>query len=275
MGVILTRDLLMSSEVDDVQPLTHARIGYRTLLKETGATLTASTAAVGYPASNVKREATDAWWKPTAIPATLTLTLPETRKADYIGIASHDLAGFTIKYEYNDGASWVEIEEFLQPDNSTIMLIHTEVLAAQYRLTISGTGDVPRVGVVYIGKALAMQQPIYGGFTPPISPDVETRGNQSDAGQFLGVSVIRKTQPFSASWQHLTAPWFRKNMLPFLQTFETRPAFVSWRPADFPDEVVYMWRTSNPSGSNMGIKDYMEVSIQGNGIGVAPDGRTL
>lgn len=274
MAVVISNSLLMQ-EAGDIQPLTHARIGYRTLLTASGATLTPSTEADGFLASNVKRTTTDAWWKPTALPATLTLTLPETRRADYLGIASHDLGGFTVKYEYNDGSSWVEIEEFLQNDNSTIMLLHDTILSNQYRITISGGSGLPRVGVVYIGEALAMQQPIYGGVTPPIIPEVETRPNQSDTGQFLGVSVIRRTQPFSATWQHLTASWYRQNLVPFLQSFESSPCFVSWRPAKFPDEVVYMWRTGNPAASNMGVRDYVEISIQGTGIGVAPDGRTL
>lgn len=268
MSIIFTENIILNNLT---QPLTHARIGWQNLARTGTVTGVGQT---GFPAEAAATSDTYQLWRPISLPATWSLDIGNAADVDYIGIAAHTLGSTStsVFIEYsNDNSNWTLYQDFTTTTDKPIMVIGNVVTVRYWRIRLTGS-TAPAIGVIYIGKALAMQRPIYGGITPPLTPSVTTQPNMSEGGQYLGVSVIRSGQQFSASWEHLTAAWYRANFVPFIRSYIEYPAFVAWRPSGFPDEVVYMWSNGSlPEGNNMGVRDYMAVSLQGVGLGVSPD----
>lgn len=243
-------------------PLTHARIGHDNFVPSS--TVTATTEATGFPADAVKRQTTWERWKPTAMPATLNIDAGVAKSANYIGIAAHTLgsSAVTVVVEYSlDNAAWTTIDTIEPADNSAIMVLFDEVQARYWRVTVSA-GTIPNIGVVYIGKTLDMQRPIYGGHSPiNLSRQTVVRPTESEKGQWLGRSVIRYGLQTSYDWSNLTAAWYRANFDPFVKEARFHPFFIAWRPEDYPQEVAFGWTSQDIQPNNSGTRDLMNVSI--------------
>lgn len=274
MAVILTPALVLQTPAESGGsgiippfPLTHARIGYQSICTE--ANVVASSEAAGFPASDATNVFTNEYWKPTTLPATWTCDAGTGVDTDYIGIAAHTLgsSGCSLTIEYStDNSTWTQLNAFLPADNRPIMLIYGTITARWWRFTLNGT-TAPRIGVIYIGQALQMQRAIYGGHAPLTLNRQTTIYNQvSEAGQFMARSITRQGNSTSFTWKHLTADWYREYFDPFVLAARTRPFFIAWRPSKFPEEVGYVWTSEDIRPSNMGIKDFMEVSMTVSGV---------
>lgn len=272
MAVILTSSLVVQPAGSNGGlippfPLTHARIGYRTIC--TAANVTASSQAAGFPASDAVNIFTNEFWQPTVLPATWSVDAGTGADTDYIGIAAHTLgsSGCAITIEYStNNSTWTELNSFLPADNRPIMLLYGTITARWWRFTLTGS-TIPRIGVIYIGQSLQMQRPIYGGHAPLTLNRQTTIYNQiSEAGQFTARSIIRQGNSTSFAWKHLTSDWYRQYFDPFVLAARRVPFFIAWRPSTFPEEVGFVWTGSDISPSNMGIKDLMEVNMTVSGV---------
>ena len=87
-----------------------------------------------------------------------------------------------------------------------------------------------------------------------------------EGGQWLGRSIIRKGVTTSYQWRHLKAAWYRQYFDPFVKSARTTPFFIAWRPETYPNEVAYAWAKSDIRPSNMGIRDFMEVTLSVEGL---------
>lgn len=248
-------------------PLSHARIGYQTIC--TADNVTASSEAAGFPADAAVNPFTYEGWKPDTLPATWSVDAGATVDVDYIGIAAHTfyVDRCTLSIEYSiDGSTWTTLNEQAPGDGSPIMLIFETITARYWRFTVDGLA-APVIGVIFIGKALAMQRAIYGGHAP-ISLNRRTTivPVRTEAGQFLGRSIVRQGNGTSFEWKNLTAGWYRQYFDPFVKYARRFPFFIAWRPDRFPDEVGYVWTTADIAPSNMGVKDLMQVSMTVEGL---------
>lgn len=263
MAVVISDSITLSALT---QPLTHARIGYQKI----SGTITASTAASGFAASNADNELTYSFWKPTALPATWEIDIGSAETVNYFGIAAHTLGTdqAEIFAEYWDGSSWTEIDSVLPGDDRPIMFIFDDKFASKYRVRVIGSTS-PRIGVIYIGESLAMQRAIYGGHSPlNLSRNTVVRPTISERGQWLGRSIIRTGSSTSWDWRNLTALWYRANFDPFVEHARTKPWFIAWRPATFSEEVGYCWTRNDIQPSNQGVRDLMDVSLTAEGLGI-------
>ena len=264
MSVIIDNNLILSPPEQD-EPLTHARILYRTVARKSGASVAASSEADGFPAVMAANELTWAMWRPAALPATWEIDAGELVTVDACGIAAHTLAGNTVEVEYYDGAAWQTIDDFAPGSNEPILFLFEAIEAQRFRIRIPDTGDIPSVGVIFFGKALQMQRPIYGGHSPlALSRETTREPNRSERGQWLGLSLVRRGVATDFSWENLTAAWYREHFDPFVEyaTQSRATFFIAWRPAKFPKEVGYCWADQDDiQPSNMGTRDLMEVSM--------------
>lgn len=263
MAVVIS-SAMVASETTAI-PLTHARIGYH----KVSGTISASTEASGFLASSADNELTYSHWKPSALPAWWEITLDTAEEVNYFGIAAHTLGtnSTAIKAQYHDGTSWVDIDETLPADDSTIMFIFDNVFSSRFRVYLTGSA-VPKIGVIYIGKLLEMQRAIYGGHSPiNLSRITVTRPNSSERGQWLGRSIVRSGLTGDFSWSNLTAEWYREYFDPFVEHARTKPFFIAWRPATFPKEVAYVWTSRDITPSNSGRRNLMDVSFSAGGLG--------
>lgn len=262
MSIYISSALVANQSLTS-QPLTHARIGYQSVITSAG--LTGTTAEDNYPLSNIINPATFERYKPTT-PTTCTINIDagSTVDVDYMGIQARGVTSVLI-YSSTDDITYTLEAEF-NPTGNTIMALFEEVTARYYRVTLNGSGLT--VIAMKLGKALAMQRAIYGGHTPiTLAPVNAVRPNMSETGQFLGASIQRKGLSTGFSWDNLKADWYRANFDPFVKSGpRVQPFFIAWRPESYPNEVAYCWSTGDIKPNNSGTKDFMSVSMNVEGF---------
>lgn len=279
MSVIISPSLVLGP--DGIQPLTHARIGIQTFaIADNLVPVDSTPGAAGFPLSALSNALTYESWKSSLVSPALSVVVfdrtlsPETPDWDYFGIAAHNLGSIQCVVRLFSGptvAGLVLIEEFIPGDDAPIMAL---VSARSDRFggiqLAPVVGTTPIMSVVYMGKALAVERPIYGGHSPiDLSRVTVTRPTVSETGQFIGRTKIRKGKKSSFDWTHLGAQWYRDNFDPFVELARDRPFFIAWRPSLFPDEVAYAWTTGDIVPSNMGLGDLMQVSVPVEALDVA------
>lgn len=260
--------------------LAHARIGYQNWAEDLDSTyVTVSSEEEDGPRDAPLRPDTWEFWQPTALPATWELDLGQARDFDYIGIAGHTLGscGASILVETSDGSLggspeeqvWETFSAEVNPGtDAPLMFLDDSVFKRYVRLTIEGVGDIPVIGVVYVGEVLKMQRSIYGGHSPMnLSRETELHRALSRRGKFLGQGFRSHGTVGDASFRHLTPDWYRENFDPFVKHARSKPFFFAWRPEDYPNEVAYALCPSDISPSNMGVHNFMEVSFRMRGEG--------
>jgi len=259
MAVILSADF---SESQLGAKLNHACIGYKNLVP--ASTVTATSSDSTFPADAIKRETTWEKWRPTSLPATLTIDLGASNPLSYLGFGAHTFgtSGNSLLFERSEnGTDWTTIATSSPAENSAIMLMFNEVSARYVRLTVSA-GIIPTLGVVYAGTVLAMQYPIYSGHTPiTLSRTTTVRPTESEKGQWLGRSIVRSGISTGYSWPRLKSDWYRESFDPFVRFARSKPFFIAWNPRDFPSETVFGWTGDDIAPSNSGPRDFMSVSI--------------
>ena len=206
------------------------------------------------------------------MPATFTMDAGAAVDVDAVGIGAHSFAddNVTITIESSpDAVTWTTVSTgaFGAQDGTPVLALFDKVFARYWRVSFAGSTP-PQIGVIYIGEALQMYRPFYGGHTPINYGRVtEYVGNKSEGGQTLGTSVIRKGTQTSYSWKHLPKPWVDANFDPFIRSVRAAaPFFIAWNALKYPREVGYVYVGEDIRPSNMGIRDYMEVGFTAQGL---------
>lgn len=229
----------------------------------------ASSSQQGGAAANAFDGYTFDFWRPASSGSqTLGAQTSGTGPFDYIAIAAHNLStqlGGPLEVQYDDGSNYVTVAT-LQPgdvtDDGAIFIHFPTVSAGQWRLSLNAASTDLRIGVFYVGTLLQMQRTIYGGLNVPnLSREENVIPNRSEAGNFLGAIVTRESYRTSLQWENLEPDWYRNNFDPFVKVSRTTPFFLAWRPNEFPDEVVYAWRTGSVKPDNTGPSGLMSVSM--------------
>ena len=285
MGALYDRNYYDDKAIESGQPLKFARIGYNTILNEQS--VTASTSAAGFEASAMGNAFTYELWKPSVLPATITIDAGTQATVDYMAFGAHSLNGCEVTlYSSPNGIDYTERRQAIIDSRSAAMFLFTPVMARYWRIEILGwavestlsldfinqvyqagnyqagaTGGA-YVGLLYLGRALAMQRGIYQGHTPgTLSPQVEIQPSKSEGGQWLGRSVVRRGYATDYSWKNLKADWVRAELKPFMTAAITTPFFIAWHPEEYADEVLMGWVDKPIIPSNTGPRDYMSVSF--------------
>jgi hypothetical protein len=130
------------------------------------------------------------------------------------------------------------------------------------RVTISGASGPAQIGIIRAGVALQMEQPVFGGVRPiGLNRVIETRAAISETGQWLGRTIQRRSLSSEMVWQHLRASWYRANFEPFARALPVRPFGLIQNPARMPESAAWCWTDASPAPENMGMRDYMSVSL--------------
>lgn len=267
MPVIITAGYLLGA------PGNHPHIGYQTWVRDlTPLDLSVSSETSEGPRDSILRPNTHEFWQGSELPATMTIDLGSHQNVDYVGLAAHTIGsdGQAVLVEYSaDNSTWFTFAASLNPTtDAPIMFIDTSVARRYWRITFTGTGAVPKLAVVYIGEVLLLPRPIYAGHSPaPLSRDTILIQNMSDGGHFLGQYVRRHGVNGSVSLRHLKAQWYRDKFDRFVRAAREFPYFFTWRPLTFDKEVAYAWTEANIKPSNMGVKDFMQVRFNFQGVG--------
>lgn len=255
---------LVTSTTELEYPLTHARIGYQSIVTINNVSGTAGLS--GYPITNLSNPATFEQYRPDGTTATINIDAGQSVTCDYVAMQQRNVTGVSIYYSTDD-VTYTLLQDYNTGGiNGADMALFDETSARYWRVVL--TGDNMVISAFKVGKALAMQRAIYGGHTPILlNPSVVTRPNLSETGQFLGSSVKRKGFSTSFAWENLKASWYRDNFDLFVKSYpQANPFFIAWRPLTFQKEVAYCLATGNISPSNIGVKDFMSVSMNVEGF---------
>lgn len=266
-------------------PLTHARIGYQSWLRDlTASDVTVSSETANGPGDAPLRPDTAEFWEPSELPATWEVDLGATRPVDYVGVVGNlGSSNCAVMVEWSDGALvgspqdlvWTQFSDDAQPsDDSPLLFLGASVNARLLRLTFSAIGSPadaatpPRVAVIYAGEVLKMQRPIFGGHGPiNLSRQTVLHGSMSAGGQFLGQGFRRHGVSGSVAFRHLEDTWVRETLDPFIRAARQYPYFFAWRPGQYVNDVAYVWTQEDIRPSNMGVRSYMQVGWPMQGIG--------
>ncbi len=215
-----------------------ALIGYDNLL------ITSTEAPEALTANTFER------YKPAAGAVVAKFQLNALSPIDFIAIGAHNIdTEITLQYSLTVGGALITLDVFTPTDFSALMITFDQVQAFEIAIT---TNSEIEIAVVYAGKALQMQQPIYGGHSPiDLSSKTTYQSTMSDSGQFLGRNIIRQGLETSFQWQHLEDDWIRSEFKPFMQSAKTKPFFIKWRP-DYYDSSAFGYTSGDIKPSNMG-----------------------
>ena len=256
-------------------PLSHMRVGYEQLLTSASATGSRS----GFPAAAALLPETHLRWQGRPEGDVLTLTMQTPALVDYIAIAAHTLESATVEVQVRgdwrpvvtwplDGPTLISdfaaqdyqlYDEF--PDLEAVMiLLPGNQPVTGVRITPGNTDAT--VGFVSAGRVYTHLYPLYAGHRPALLNDQTTQLTvESEAGQYLGNSVIRQGRPAAFALEEVPAPWYRRHLQPLVEHAKTGPVFVAWNALRFPGDVVYGPLTADPRPANNGNLDQMDVEI--------------
>lgn len=226
--------------------LNHPRVGWRRM----AGTVTASTAADGFAASNAGTPRTDTAWRPTAATATWTLTPDAPDVISYIGIAGHDLGtqNATLSLQIDTGTGFTTVPgcTVSPEDDDPVMFLFEPVAVDAVRINITAADAAPTVAVIAAGDVT--EWPRYAQWTgQPITEgdDISFANNQSDTGNWLGRTKTSNGLAFSVQVAHLPESWRQDEFKAFKAhaNGEIATFFIAHRSWDYPDEVAYAWLT--------------------------------
>lgn len=274
--IITGRGLISLTSAAAAPSLQNARIGFQNHARAvtvTAGNVTVSSEIDGAPRDAPLRPDTAEYWQGASLPATWKVDLGRFCDIDYVGIAAHsfgtDRCSVLVETSPDD-VTYTEMADDKMPADDAPIMILGDLRSHRYvRITVQGLGAVGRMGVVYVGAALAMQRAIAGGYRPvTMSRETVLYQGLSRGGQFLGQSFRRNGVKGSAAFKYLDADWVRLNFDAFIKSARQYPYFFAWNPENFPAEVAYVWTAQDIVPAYMGVINQMEVSWEMKGIGL-------
>jgi F5/8 type C domain len=254
-----------------VYTLSQLRLGAFSALE--GCSVTASSAATGFPADNLIDGRPGTYWK-AATPAsqhTVDFTLAEAKWVDYAALYSSDLAalGGSVVFSYShDGVTFTTLGTFTPRGTAPMYLTFPAVFAARYRMVVHSPMKTPAIGVVYMGQEFRPEHGVCTGFTPPTlggQPIVLT--NNSLAGSWLG-RAYRSRVPYEGSLdlEYIDPERARVAYKPLLERMVQSPFFLKWHGSAFPYEIAYCWLDKADATMAYQKTNFMKTSIKFMGL---------
>jgi hypothetical protein len=216
------------------------RIGWRAI---TG-TVTASSAAAGYEASRAVGFETYDGWKPTALPARWDVQAAAATTASYMGVAAHDLDGYTVAPQRWLSGAWVDIAPArVISGSSAIFWLFPGVSSDRFALRIVSGPGLPVVGHIRFGSVLKVpRHATYTGDPLDEGETVRMRQNLSETGEYLGAVVEGNGLTGRLEIEHLPETFRLGEWRQFKQFAERAGTFfVAPKPNSYPGEVAYAW----------------------------------
>src|SRR5512139_4004284 len=158
-----------------------------------GTPAASSTAAGNYNVLNLRDFRPYTWWKPTALPATVTVDCGSAKSVDYWAIYGHNLftAGCTIELHGstdNFAASDVTVDSYTPTSDDAFARQVASVSYRYWRLRITGAATMPSLALAALGQVLDIPAYLASGFDP-IGRVLKGQYNRAELGHPLGRTV--------------------------------------------------------------------------------------
>lgn len=227
-----------------------------------------STAAGAYDVLNLRAWRPYLWWKPAAMPATVTVDSGSAKASDYALIYGHDLATKAATVEIrgstdNFGASNVLVATSTPATDLPLMLTFGSVSYRYWRVRLTGAA-APSLAIAAVGVAL--EAPVYLEDTfSPIDRKVQGQTNRNENGHPLGRIVNFEEWSETVTLRNVSWTWARNTFMPAWKAhLRGSPFGFIWDSALYPGDVLLVQagdevRIPHRAGSLCDV----EISLQG------------
>jgi len=182
-----------------------------------GIVTASTTAALPFHADNLWDWRPYTWWKPTALPATVTVDCLTAQAADYWFVYGHDLFTQAATIELrgstdNFAASNVLVDTLTPISNAAFARTFTSTSFRYWRIRITGT-TMPSLAIVAAGVKLEPDGFLSVDFDP-LSRSSVTRTNRNENGQPLGKVTQFVEWSQAVTFRRTSWTWIRATFLP-------------------------------------------------------------
>jgi len=237
--------------------------------------LTATSAASGYPVTNLSTPSTIERWVGGSAAELLVTVSDLDDEIDYVGIARHNLgtAGIEVSVETltaEPGAVWTEVfAPVLPADDAPLVLRFDAATIIGLRVRLAAGTAAPDMAVLHVGKLVQMQKGLQADFVPLHRAVTREKLNgRNEAGDYFGAIVTNAAAGSTAQFKMLGASWYDANLAEFvLAANQGAACFFVWDPDQHPDDVAYCWLTEDASPRfSMLNKNYVDLTLSFGGI---------
>ena len=233
------------------------------------ATPVASSTASGYAVANLRDWRPYTWWKPTSLPATITIDCGSSKAADYFAVYGHDLfsRGCTVECRRstdNFGANDVLVSSNTPINNKPFVTEFSSVSSRYWRLRLTGAA-APVMAIATIGAALVMPRRLSLGFDPTMRR-VQGQTNRSEDGHPLGRVIHFEQWDQELSFGQITWSWIRSTWVPaWQQHLRSKPFVFAWDLMDNPSEV-YLVQAGDGYDTPTVLGPYTDLRLRVTGV---------
>jgi len=202
----------------------------------------ADSTATGYAVDNLTDWRSYNWWRPNAMPATVTVDCGSAKAADYMLLLGHDLGtqGVTVELRAstdNFAASDVLVDSATPSTDEPLLLLFNSASYRYWRLSFSGANP-PSIAIAAIGAVMRlpvyMQQPF-----DPLGRDPKGEAVRSGGGHPLAKIINYEDWKQTINLKSVTWTWLRNTWLPAWRShLRGTPFGFAWNPDDYPAELL-------------------------------------
>jgi hypothetical protein len=254
-------------------------LGWHSII--TRSNITATSATADRPVENLWTPDTSLAWEASGT-GTIYINIDNTaaKSVDYLGIAKHNFGSGGIEYTLQsslDNVAWSDVFAPKVVTTDRAIVHHFDSTDAPYlRLRMVAVTDAPIIAHMKLGELLILEQPMYVGHAPAtLSPRAKRITNGSESGQYLGQVITRRWYESECKQENADPAWVRSNLADFIDHVQIGRAddgtaqgtfFFAWRPADYPNELIYGWTDDDIKPTNQRPNGMMEYSFSIQGV---------
>lgn len=195
-----------------------------------------STAAGNYNVLNLRDWRPYTWWKPSAIPANVTVDSGSSKARDFFFVAgeagTYEARGSTDNF----AASNVLLATIVLAAAGMALVTFASQSHRYTRLRIP-SGAAPAASIAAIGSALDFTRRLMQGFDPTMR-QTEGQVNRSMKGHPLGSSIDFESWESQLQFRKVTWAWLRATFLPAWKAhLRGQPFAFAWDPVDHAAEL--------------------------------------
>lgn len=232
------------------------RILYDNRFKD-AAPVASSTAAGDFNVLNLTDFRDYTWWKPNAMPATVTVDCGAAKSVDSWGLSGHNLGTLGVTVELrrstdNFASNDILVDSYAPTNDKTFVRSIASISFNYWRLRFTGA-SAPSIAIAAAGVALEFPRRLASGFDP-VGRKPEGLTNVSQKGHPLGSVLDYEEWSEKISFKNLDWSWVRANFIPAWKAhLRGSPFLFAWDPTDHADEAYLVSRRggfSNPHYAN-------------------------
>ncbi len=224
-----------------------------------------STAAGDYNVLNLRDWRAYTWWKPAAMPATVTVDCGAAKAADYAILHGHNLGSLGLTAEVrastdNFAASNVLVDTVSPANDEPLLRTFASVSYRYWRWNFTGA-SAPTIAIAAIGAALTMPRRLQKGFDP-LGRKLKASTNRSEAGHALGRVIEYEEWNEKLKFGNLTWSWLRATFVPAWKAhLRSEPFGFAWDHVDHAGET-YLVMAKDAFKSPHGDGEYLDLDFE-------------